>query len=217
MKICALIPARGGSKGVSDKNIRLLNGKPLVVYSIEQALNSKYIDDVYVSSDSEIILNISKDSGAKIILRPEDISGDTATTESVIDHFLTKVDTDIVVLIQCTSPFRTDNCFDEAILELKRGFDSIISVSPTHKFRWKLDDTSIKPLYDYKNRPRRQDIIDVEFVETGSFYIFKKRVYLQQKNRLCGKIGYHIMPEQYSYEIDTENDFKLLEVLMVNK
>lgn len=214
MKISALIPARGGSKGIPDKNIRFLNGKPLIVYSIEQALNSEYIDDVYVSSDSEIILNISKDSGAKIILRPEDISGDTATTESVIDHFLTKVDTDIVVLIQCTSPFRTDNCFDEAILELKRGFDSIISVSPTHKFRWKLDDTSIKPLYDYKNRPRRQDIIDVDFVETGSFYIFKKRVYLKDKNRLCGEIGYHIMPEQYSYEIDTENDFKVIESLM---
>lgn len=214
MKISALIPARGGSKGIINKNIRLLNGKPLVVYSIEQALKSEYIDDVYVSSDSEIILNISKDSGAKIILRPEDISGDTATTESVIDHFLTKVDTDIVVLIQCTSPFRTDNCFDEAILELKRGFDSIISVSPTHKFRWKLDDTSIKPLYDYKNRPRRQDIIDVDFVETGSFYIFKKRVYLKDKNRLCGEIGYHIMPEQYSYEIDTENDFKVIESLM---
>jgi len=214
MKISALIPARGGSKGIINKNIRLLNGKPLVVYSIEQALNSEYIDDVYVSSDSEIILNISKDSGAKIILRPEDISGDTATTESVIDHFLTKVDTDVIVLIQCTSPFRQKDCFDEAILELKKGYDSIISVSPTHKFRWKLDDALIKPLYDYKNRPRRQDIIDVDFVETGSFYIFKKRAYLKDKNRLCGEIGYHIMPEQYSYEIDTENDFKVIEALM---
>ncbi|MCW4040578.1 MAG: acylneuraminate cytidylyltransferase family protein [Candidatus Bathyarchaeota archaeon] len=216
MKTVAFIPARGGSKGLPGKNIKILNGKPLITYSIEQALNSEYINEVYVSSDSSDILNISKNLGAKTVLRPNNISGDTSTTESAIDHFIseTDVDADVIVLMQCTSPFRRDGCLDEAVLELKNGYDSIVSVSPTHKFRWKVIDGNIHSLYDYKNRPRRQDVEHPEFIETGSFYVFRRSNYIKERNRLCGRVGYHIMSEEYSYEIDTIHDFKIIEALM---
>ena len=217
MKIFAFIPARGGSKGLPGKNIKTLDGKPLIVHSIEQALSSECIDEVYVSSDSDEILNISKGNGAKTILRPDDISGDEATTESAVDHFISEVDVDVVVLMQCTSPLRYDGCLDEAVLELEKGYDSIVSVSPTHKFRWQLIDGEIQSLYDHKNRPRRQDIDNPEFIETGSFYVFKTSHYLKERNRLCGKVGYHAMPEEYSYEIDTINDFKIIEALIRGK
>jgi len=217
--ITALIPARGGSKGVPNKNIKILFGKPLIVHTIEYALNSNLVNKVVVSTDSKKISNISQKAGASIIKRPANLSSDTATTESVIDHYIQNSNNDfeIIILLQCTSPIRPKNSLDKAIKHYKKGnYDSLLSISPTHRFFWKLNEKKIIiPEYDYLNRPRRQDlkISDIRFVENGSLYIFSSEHFINFGNRLGGKIGYVKWSEEYSYEIDTPTDFNFIENL----
>ena len=221
--IIAIIPARGGSKGVPQKNIRKFNGKPLIAHSIEYAQACKLINSVYVSTDDEKISEISSNFGAKIIERPLEISGDTATTESAVEHAISVMDSkpDIIVLLQATSPFRPKNSLKAALDKFSRNdYDSLLSISPTHRFFWEMDENNnINPKYDYLNRPRRQDIkkVDTSFIENGSLYIFTYDHFLTVKNRLGGKIGYIEFDEKYSHEIDTEFDFKFLEVLAKNE
>ena len=139
-KIVAFIPARGGSKGIPGKNIRKFAGKPLIVHSIEQAISTPQIESVYVSSDDPTILKISENSGALAISRPQLISGDSATTESAVDHFLELLEADnnlpdVIVLLQATSPHRPENSLSHAIDHfLTNKFDSLVSLSPTHHF-----------------------------------------------------------------------------------
>ena len=131
-KILAFIPARGGSKGIPNKNIKLFNGKPLIEWTINSALKSKLISKVIVSSDSKKILSISKKLGADIVLRPKNISGDFATTESAIKHYIknTKESFDTIVLLSPTSPIRKMKDIDNAIKEFKsKKQDSCFSAS----------------------------------------------------------------------------------------
>jgi len=215
-KILAIIPARGGSKGVPKKNIKKLAGKPLIAWTIKQAKQSRFISDVYVSTDDKEIADVSKSYECKVINRPENISGDDASTESALLHASEYLNHDynIMVLLQCTSPLRTTEQIDEAVKQLiDEKSDSLLSGYINDRFFWK-NKKSIN--YDYKNRPRRQDK-EWEFVENGSIYIFKKNVLLKQKNRLGGKISLFVMPKWMSFEIDEPFDFELVEYLMKNK
>lgn len=219
MDIYCIIPARGGSKGVPGKNIRPFLGKPLIAHSIEYANSSHSVTRVFVSTDDEKISAVSKAAGAEVIHRPAEISGDTATTESAIGHAISwwqehDLNPDIIVLLQATSPLRPEGSLDQAISEFqKQGFDSMLSISPTHRFFWKLDGKQTVAEYDYMNRPRRQDMTsdDIRYVENGSVYIFTKAHFMKTNNRLGGQIGHMIFPEEYGLEIDTELDFSLLE------
>jgi len=218
MKTVALIPARGGSKGIPCKNIKDFNGKPLIEHSIDQALSSLEIDEVWVSTDCETIKMISEAAGAKVLMRPDEFATDEASTEVVIEHFLKNVACDTIVLIQCTSPLRPKCIFDEALETFNEqsiidGIDSLVSVSKSHRFNWKFKKDSFDCDYDRFNRPRRQDIKVPTFVETGSFYIFSRSIFEFTGSRLGGDVGYHIMDEKYSYEIDTMEDFIMLEAL----
>ncbi|MBT6870585.1 MAG: acylneuraminate cytidylyltransferase family protein [Candidatus Marinimicrobia bacterium] len=223
MNIIAIIPARGGSKGLPRKNVLSFNGEPLVVHSIKYAQNCDLINKVYVSTNDDEISSISSSASASIIQRPLEFSGDTATTESAIIHAISMMDSkpDIIVLLQATSPFRPKNSLKEALEKfIKNDFDSLLSISPTHRFFWSIDgNDNISPNYDYLNRSRRQDLkrIDTQFVENGSLYIFTYAHFLSVKNRLGGKIGYIEFAEKYSHEIDTELDFKILEALVKNE
>ncbi len=140
MKTVAFIPARGGSKGLPRKNVLPFMKKPLIVHSIEQALETPEIDTVYVSTDDKEIAKISEDAGAKIIWRPAEISGDTATSETAIIHSFewleeNGIDVEKMVFLQCTSPLRPKNGLSEAIQQFNKGnFDSLLSISPTHRF-----------------------------------------------------------------------------------
>ena len=221
--IITIIPARGRSKGLPRKNVLPFNGKPLVVHSINYAKECDLVDTVYVSTDDNKISSVSSNSGASIITRPSELSGDTASTESAIEHALStmEIKPDIIVLLQATSPFRPKNSLKKALEKfIKYDFDSLLSISPTHQFFWEVDgNNNINPKYDYLNRPRRQDLkkINTSFIENGSLYIFTYDHFLTIKNRLGGKIGYIEFDEKYNHEIDTELDFKFLEALAKNE
>lgn len=215
-KIIVLIPARGGSKGIPKKNIKKFMGSPLIVHTINYALSCHGISDVYVTTDNLEISEISKNAGAKIIDRPSNISTDTATTESAIEHALSQINIkpDIIVLLQPTSPLRPEGSLEKGIKKfINEGYDSLLSISPTHKFFWGVSETKTTPKYDYLNRPRRQDLNQnqISYIENGSLYIFSYNHFQKVKNRLGGKIGHIIFPEEYSMEIDTELDFEILQ------
>lgn len=220
IKTLAIIPARGGSKGIPKKNITLLSGKPLIAYTIESAFNSKYIDKIIVSTDSQEITRIAKTYGAEVILRPSILAGDEVPTEPVIEHvlnYLKKYDyvPDLVVLLQCTSPLRRKNDIDNSIdYLLDHDFDSVFSVFENKFFVWKQESNKLIPLnYDYLKRPRRQDK-SKEYIESGSIYVFDRVTFEKEKNRICGKVGIYIMPYESSFEIDEPFDLWVCEKII---
>ncbi|EKQ99105.1 acylneuraminate cytidylyltransferase family protein [Leptospira borgpetersenii] len=216
-KVRVIIPARGGSKGVPGKNIRDLAGKPLLLWSIEDAKESKYVDEIYVSTDDAKIAQVAMLGGAQVIDRPMILATDKSKSEDAIIHALSvwegvEADKEIIVFMQCTSPIRTGVEIDEAIEKfVTLEADSLLSVSEFHGFLWETKDKLAVPLnYDYKFRPMRQDIKNC-YKENGSFYIFKPWVLEKTKNRLGGKIVLYEMNQAASLDIDTEFDFKLAE------
>ena len=220
MTIVSIIPARGGSKGIPRKNVRLLDDKPLIAHSILDCKEAKFVDRVFVSTDDKEIAQISQKYGAEIIKRPPEIAGDTASSESALIHAITEVEAqgievNLIVFLQCTSPIRTGEDIDHAIIQLQReNADSLLSVSPSHKFLWQKNDGIAQSInYDYRNRLRRQDM-QPQYVENGSIYIFKPWILKKLNNRLGGKISLLKMSEEASWEIDSLMDFKIIEFLL---
>ncbi len=222
-QIITIIPARGGSKGLPGKNIRTLAGKPLIAHSIINVKEAKLVDRVYVSTDDNEIAKISKDYGAEIINRPEELAGDTASSESALIHAVEQIEAtgvtiDLVVFLQCTSPIRTETDIDNGIRKVKtEGADSLLSVSPSHRFLWQEIDGITKSInYNYRHRPRRQDM-QPQYVENGSIYIFKPWVLKELNNRLGGKVTLFPMSEAASWEIDSLLDFEIAESLLTKQ
>lgn len=218
-KILAFIPARGGSKGIPNKNIKLFNGKPLIEWTIKSALKSKLVDKIIVSSDSKKILSLSKKLGADVVLRPKNISGDYATTEQAIKHYIqnTKDSFDVIVLLSPTSPIRKIEDIDNTIKEFKKKkLDSCFSASKLSDFLiWKLNPKTMKfesINYDFKNRGNRQKR-EPNYLENGSIYVFKTNLIKFNNNRISGKIGMYLMNFWQSFEIDEKDDWKLLETI----
>lgn len=226
LNIVCIIPARGGSKGIPKKNIIDVAGKPLIAWSIEQAQNSKYLrNHVYISSDCDEILEVAQKYGANIIKRPDDISGDKASSESALFHAIFEIEknnnkVDLVVFLQATSPLRESKDIDNAIDELiEKEFDSLFSASELEDFFiWTYDaDKNLTSLnYDFLNRKRRQDV-SAQFVENGSIYVFKPKVLFDHNNRLGGKIGMSLMENWKMYEIDSLEDKALCEYYINSK
>ena len=219
----AIIPARAGSKGVPGKNLRELGGKPLVVWSIEASLACRNIARTIVSTDSEEIARVARGCGAEVpFLRPAALATDSAATEPVMLHALGKLEESgeapgALVLLQPTSPLRLAGSLDRAVAEFERhGADSLLSVSENHHFFWKRGAAGPEALYDFRNRPRRQDIpADARWYrENGSIYITRSHVLRSEKNRLGGRIAMHVMTEAESWEIDSAADFQVVEGLM---
>lgn len=209
----AIIPARGNSKRIKDKNIKTFNGKPLIYWTIEAALKSKFIDEVYVTSDDKKILEISKQYAAKIIIRPKQLSGPVIHGDAAMKHAYIKINKkfDYIVMLQPTCPLRTSKNIDEAAkIILKRKYDSLLSVNTDTSFLWKKEKIFFKSInYDFKKRPRKQDI--EYYKENGAIYITKTEILLKKNNRLGGKIGIYNMRNEISIDIDTLNDFKIAE------
>jgi len=213
----AFIPARGGSKGIPKKNIKLFCGKPLLYWSILHAQMTPEISDVYVSSDSEEILSLARGYGAKTIVRPNELSGDSATTESAVLHFLDelKQQPNTVVLLQATSPLRFPDDISKAIrLMVEKNWDSLFSGAYLEDFLiWRQQKEGLVPLnYDYKNRGKRQDRIP-EYCENGSIYIFKPSVIQETNNRLRAPFGVFLQEFWQCFELDSPDEWSFLEVL----
>ncbi len=222
MNIVAIILARGGSKGIPKKNIINFCGKPLINWSINQAKNSKYISSVWVSSDSNEILEIVKKQKVGIIKRPKKISADKSSSEIGWIHAINEIEKkqqiDLVVGLQTTSPIRETKDLDEAIKKFKKNnADSMFSCSKLDDFFiWEKRKSNYSSLnYNYKNRKRRQDV-KKQYLENGSFYIFKPEIIKKMKNRLGGKI--EIIEQEFwkSFEIDSIKSLKFCEILMKN-
>ena len=224
----AFIPARGGSKGIPNKNLRQIAGLPLIAWSIKSALASVSVDRVIVSTDSKEIASIALQFGAEVpFLRPAAISSDESSTEQALLHCLDWCEKDgnwfpqNVILLQPTSPNRSRGAIDASYEHFVRGgFDLLLSVVPSWHFNWKYDnDGAALPLYDIQNRPRRQDVTNsqLNYVENGSIYISNAKGLRKNNNRLFGRIGLFVMNENEKFEIDTHLDELLLDTIMQNK
>ena len=219
-----IIPARGGSKRLPRKNVLPLAGKPLIAWSIEASLKSKYIDKVIVSSDDNEILEISKNYGSDIIKRPDELASDTASSFDTIVHAIESEEKyDYVVLIQPTSPLRTEKHINEAIeLLTKKEADAIISVTlAEHSPLWSNvlpQDNSMKDfLNDTILNARSQDL-DTYYRLNGAIYICKTEKLLENKSFFLKENIYaYIMDNESSVDIDEKMDFKLAELLKMEK
>lgn len=220
MRVVAIILARGGSKGLPDKNILPFCGKPLLGWTIEHCLDSG-ISDVFVSSDSDEILTIGEKYGARSIKRPESISADTSSSEAGWLHGLDFAENllgqvDWVFAPQVTSPLREISDVKSAMaLAETEKYDSLFSCNVIEDFFiWEDLDGSINSVnYDWRNRQRRQDI-EQRYVENGSFYLFKSELLRSTSNRLGGRIGKVEMESWKMFEIDNSTDFRKCEALM---
>lgn len=224
MNVVCIIPARGGSKGIPDKNIKMIAGKPLIQWSIEHAVASRAINvGVYVSSDSDDILRVAEKAGAIPLKRPDELSSDTATSESALKHAILEirksVHVDYVVFLQCTSPIRKHDDIDNALATMiEQDADSLLSVLKIKDyFVWQDKISSFNGAsslnFDYKDRKRRQDL-PTQYLENGSIYIFKPQVLMNSNNRLGGKIALYPMEKFCSQQIDDDAEFMLCESIL---
>ena len=217
MKIITIIPARGDSKGITKKNLRFVGGKPLIAYSITAAINSKTVDKVYVSTDDNEIAKLSEECGASVILRPKNISGDKASSESALLHGLDSIEKkedikpEFLIFLQCTSPLTTSIDIDNTVKTLiKENADSALSVSDFHYFLWKKDKygNSIGINHNKKQRFLRQ-YRDRQYLEHGAIYVMRVDGFKRYKHRFFGKTVMYEMPSDSCLEIDEHVDLYL--------
>lgn len=221
--IVAIIPARGGSKSIPKKNIIDFCGKPLIGWSIQQALESKGVREVYVTTDDKEVADVSHKYGARIIWRPAELATDTSSSESALLHAINEIEKihklDVVVFLQATSPLREFMDIGKAVeIFFSENADSLFSTAVLEDFCvWENNNGNLKSVtFDYKNRVRRQDRKPY-YLENGSIYIFKPEIIRQYNNRLGGKIAFYPMPLWKSYEIDDYETLEICECFMMSK
>ena len=193
------------------KNLHPLCGKPLLYYSITAAINASLIDEVYVSSDDNEILDYAKSVGAKTIKRPDEISTDTSSSEDALIHFAENVDFENLIFLQATSPLMTSTILDDALgVFMSQDYTSIVSVFEDHGFWWNYDE----PLYNPMNRHMRQENKRKKYKESGMFYITSKKSLLSSRCRFSGKTNSFVHSKIVGYDIDDLDDFKIVESIM---
>lgn len=223
MEILSIIPARGGSKGIKRKNLKPILNKPLVAYTIEASLKSKYITRTIVSSEDSEILKVSKEYGAQTITRPDELAQDETKTAPVMLHVLNELKkegykADYVVLLQPTCPLRDENYIDCAFEyyfeQMKKGYDSCFSafsIGYTHA-KWRiLHDEKLESLYDFRIRPRRQETEQhyKMICENGAFYALKWDTLIEVKDFIGYNPTAYVTPRVI--DIDTIEDFQKVE------
>lgn len=220
MNTLVVIPARGGSKGIPRKNVRLMCGKPLIAYSIMNALNSTLDLDVVVSTDDEEIERIALSYGVKVIKRPEKLATDHITLDPVIHHAVSETEAssnkeyDIVITMQPTSPLLKTVTLDSALKHfIKNNFDSIISGINHPHLAWTETEGKIMPLY--KERLNRQ-YLPKHLVETGAFFITKRK-FVKENSRFGPKVSIYEVPEDEATDIDTPQDWWIAEKELLKK
>lgn len=216
MNIVGIIPARGGSKRTPRKNIKLLAGKPLIAYSIEAALKSKYINRVVVSTEDAEIAGVARQYGAEVIERPSELAQDTTKTAPVLVQVVKELEKqgycpDIVALLQPTSPQRDESVVDGALdVLINSDKDSIFAGIKLGKTmpRWKREhDGNLTALYDYHFRPRSQEpeLMNDMYGENGSFYAIKIEAFRKCQDFLGENVEFYESPRYV--DIDSPEDF----------
>lgn len=229
----AIIPARGGSQGLPGKNVARVGGVPLVARAVHAALAAERIARVVVTTDDDEIADVARGAGAEVVVRPAELAGATASSESAVLHALEVLGgglerpqaaprpappqaaprpAEVTVFIQATSPFIDPADLDAAIVRVERGErDVVFAATPTHGFLWRerADDvdgaSAVGVNHDPTNRPRRQDR-DPEFLETGAFYVFRTDGFVQARHRFFGRIGIQQVHPDTAIEIDDAAD-----------
>jgi CMP-N,N'-diacetyllegionaminic acid synthase len=229
-KILCTICARGGSKGVKNKNIKPVNGKPLIAYTIEQAKQSKLFDHIVISTDSDDIANISKEYGAEVFFkRDEQMASDTAGKLDVIkDAFIRseeyyKTQFDYLIDLDATAPLRiVDDILNSFKQFIDNNNDNLITAMPSRRSPYfnlvevnkngkvYLSKTLDDSIGRRQDAPRSYDM-------NASIYIWKRDIILNEKSLFLENTGLYVMPEERSIDIDTEIDYKFVEFLMKEK
>jgi CMP-N,N'-diacetyllegionaminic acid synthase len=221
----AIIPARGGSKRLPNKNILPLAGKPMLVWTIESAIQSKYLDEIVLSTDSDDIIKVAGNYKIKTIKRPIELASDTAKTVDVVKHVIENIDKkyDFIVLLQPTSPLRTSTHIDEAIEQLiKLNADAIISVTEAdHSPLWcniLPENLSMENFISEEIKHKRSQELPKFYRLNGAIYICKTEKLIEENTFLLKKNVYaYIMDKKSSIDIDEELDFKLAEIILKEK
>jgi CMP-N,N'-diacetyllegionaminic acid synthase len=226
----SIILARGGSKGIPDKNIIELKGKPLISYSINASQDSK-CNETWVSTDCNKIKNVAKSLGANVLDRPKEYATDTSTSEEALLHFCRNIICEYVIFIQPTSPLLHYNDINKGIELIQKNIcDSVISCYEeewTGKWTYEPALASLQPTFRPSNyslgdasnnfsptRTRRQDVEYPTYIENGAFYISKREDILNSKNRFHGKVDKVVMPFFRSFQIDTFEDLAFIEKII---
>ncbi|XP_050431680.1 N-acylneuraminate cytidylyltransferase [Adelges cooleyi] len=213
--VAALVLARGGSKAVPRKNLAEIQNTTLLRRTLNTINDFGLFQDVWVSTDDDEIAAEAELGGAKVFRRSDQTASDTATSLSALKEFsMYHQKVDIFAVIQCTSPFLTVDYLGKAYrMTVQQKFDSVFSVTRSHKLRWTLDSSGhLHPLnFDVSKRPRRQDW-GGEYVENGMFYFAHRKLVVNDKLQ-GGKLGVVVIPVNRSLEIDTEFDLKAARLL----
>jgi YrbI family 3-deoxy-D-manno-octulosonate 8-phosphate phosphatase len=218
-EIVAVIPARGGSKGVPRKNLRRVGGVPLVARAIAAARATASVERVFVSTDDQEIAAVAQEWGAHVIDRPAALADDAAGSEGVLLHALDALEAqgivaDILVFLQATSPFIDPRDIDVAIdLVIANEHDCIFSATETYGFLWTVDAGSATGVnHDPRVRPRRQDR-EPHYLETGAFYVMDVTGFRAARHRFFGRVGLVEVAESTAIEIDSEEQLKLAQAI----
>ncbi|MFC4478212.1 cytidylyltransferase domain-containing protein [Flavobacterium chungangensis] len=221
MKVLAVIPARGGSKGVPEKNIKVLGDKPLVAHAIECAIQSTYVSKIVLSTDDEKIATIGRQYDIDVLKRPAYLAEDNSSVVETVEHVIKEYneDFDLIVLLQPTSPLRTYSDLDHIVNLLidKTEIDGVISVVPmndTHPARMYnlMEHDELSPLIDSGESMRRQDLTPV-YYRNGCFYAVRTKAFISQKSFMVEKKIAYVMNPDWLVNIDTMRDFKLATLL----
>jgi N-acylneuraminate cytidylyltransferase len=220
----AIIPARGGSKGLPGKNVMRVGGIPLVARAVAAARAARSVGRVVVTTDDGEIARIAREAGASVVQRPAELAGDTASSESALLHALDALagggrdEASVTLFIQATSPFIEPDDLDAAVAAVATGeADSVFAAVPSHAFVWRDEQGrnsrgAFGVNHDAGVRLRRQDR-PAEFRETGAFYAMRTSGFRAARHRFFGRIAVHLVPDLHGVEIDTAADLVVAQAL----
>lgn len=212
----AIIPARGGSVGIPNKNLQEVGGVSLVRRAIETCLKTPSIHKVIVSTDSPAIERESVSSGAEVVVRPPAIAANNSKSEEAIAHAIRtlNINKEVIAFVECTSPFISADKLDDAIKLIESGsFDSVFSVAESDSLQWAGDIGALVPIgHDPKVQTLRQERRH-QYIETGAFYCFGSDIFMEELNRFPGRLGGVVVPKATAIEIDEPLDLEVARFL----
>lgn len=218
-KICALILARKNSQRIKDKNIKKINGRPLIFYTLNEIKKNKNISNIFVMTDSIKIKKIVESLNYKnvsVLNRSKRSATNYAQSEIAISEFLDDNIYDLIYFIQLTNLFIKSDDINKSLKQFKKErLDSMLSVVKSDKFIWKKNQNNYEPInYDLAKRPLKKIEKKNYYIENGSFYLFKRNGFLRHKNRLFGKMGVYEMIKESIFDIDEMNDLQIVKKII---